>query len=60
MIPKLLDSSFTHDLYKQFIMDHADYAKVVGYNLTSDRGVREAIAGLFLYKNFLAEQCSYS
>jgi hypothetical protein len=48
------------ELYKQFLLDHVDYAVVIGYNLLSDRGIREAMADNFLYKNFLMEkECSY-
>lgn len=47
--------------YKSFLLDHKEYAEVIGYNLTKDRGIREAMADRFLYKNFLEEyQCSYS
>jgi hypothetical protein len=41
--------------YIQFLKEHADYAKFVGYNFSTDRGIREAVADYFLYENFLVE-----
>ena len=46
--------------YRQFLLDHKEYAEVIGYNLTKERGIREAMADRFLFKEFMAEElCSY-
>ena len=61
MIPKLF-VPFTpeQEQYKQFILDHQEYAQIIGYDLSKERGIREAMADKFLYKNFLEEQlCFY-
>ncbi len=41
--------------YIKFLKEHADYAKFIGYNFSTERGIREAMADYFLYDNFLVE-----
>ena len=61
MKPKLFQP-FTpeQELYRQFLLDNMEYARVIGYDFTKDRGIREAMADKFLFKNFIQElECSY-
>jgi hypothetical protein len=60
-IPKLFEPlTPEQELYKQFLLEHREYAELIGYNLDRDRGIREAMADRFLFKEFMAEElCSY-
>lgn len=42
--------------YSTFIRDNAEYADVCGYNVSTKRGMTEAMADQFLFQEFLDEQ----
>jgi cell division transport system ATP-binding protein len=48
-------STFFKSIFAELPIDEGQ-AKVVGYDLTKPRGIREAMADKFLHKNFLAEE----
>jgi hypothetical protein len=43
------------DQYIKFLKDHSEYAKFIGYNFNTPRGIREAVADRFLYEQFIVE-----
>ena len=45
----------TSDAYADFILDNAEYAKLMGYNVSTKRGLTEAMADQFLFEQFLQE-----
>jgi len=45
----------TSDAYADFILDNAEYAKLMGYNVSTKRGLTEAMADQFLFEQFLEE-----
>ena len=42
--------------YSDFIRDNAEYARLRGYDVASERGMTEAMADQFLFQEFLVEQ----
>lgn len=46
----------TSDAYADFILENAEYAKLMGYNVATKRGLTEAMADQFLFDQFLAEE----
>ena len=42
--------------YGDFLREYAEYAELCGYNVRTLRGLAEAIADQFLFREFLNEQ----
>jgi hypothetical protein len=46
----------TSQEYANFIKENADYAKLMNYNVGTERGLTEAMSDQFLFEEFLDEQ----
>ncbi len=46
--------------YGAFLKEQREYAQMLGYDVTTARGVREAQLDHFLFQEFLDEMSSYS
>lgn len=41
--------------YAEFLRENAEYAQFCGYNVSTSRGMTEAMADQFLFEQFMAE-----